>query len=85
MSEFNQAGSDIPHASTSAGTQGAWFRNWMREGAEKAAETFGPPEAAAEHFREARLEILRGIREFIDHRIARLSKDKPKGSRIVVE
>ncbi len=62
-----------------------WFCNWLREGAEKAAETLGPPETAAKHFREARLEILRGIREVIDHRIEQLSTNKPKGSRIVVE
>lgn len=78
MSEPNQAGG------TRAG-QSAWFCDWLREGAEKAAEAMSPPEDVARHFREARLEVLRGIRDFIDHRIERLSKDTRKGSHIVVE
>jgi hypothetical protein len=48
-------------------------------------EAFGPPEAAAKHFRAARLEILRGIRDLIDSRIEHLSKSERKGDRIVVE
>ncbi len=86
MSEPNQAGSETPHMSSGPrGCQTAWFCNWIREGAEKAAEAMSPPPNAAQHFREARLEILRGIREVIDSRIEYLSKDKTKGSRIVVE
>ena len=65
--------------------QAAWFCNWLREGADKLGESLSPPEAAAKHFREARLEVLRGVRELIDYRIADLSKDKRSGSHIVVE
>lgn len=73
-------------AHSSAHHQTAWFCNWLREGAEKMAESLSPPEAAAKHFREAQLEILRGVRELIDYRIQDMSKDKSKsGSRIVVE
>ena len=50
-----------------------------------AADAFGPPEAAAKHFRDARKEVLLGIREIIDLRIERLSRQDVKGARIVVE
>ena len=72
-------------ASFSGRNQAAWFCNWLREGAEKVSESLTPPEGAAKHFREARLEVLRGIRELVDYRIQDLSKDNSKGSRIVVE
>ncbi len=86
MNESNQAGSETPNMSDSTRTsQAAWFSNWLREGADKAAESLRPPHNVAKHFREARLELLRGVRELIDHRIERLSKDQTKGSRIVVE
>lgn len=69
----------------SGAEQAAWFCNWLRDGAERVAQSMAPPESAAKHFREARLEILRGVRELIDCRIQDLSKPKSKGSRIVVE
>ncbi len=69
----------------SANKQSAWFCAWLREGAEKLNQTLSPPEGAAKHFREARLEVLRGLRDLIDHRIQYLSKDKTRGSRIVVD
>ena len=50
-----------------------------------AADAFGPPEAAAQHFRDARKEVLLGIRELIDARIEQLSRKGNKGTRIVVE
>lgn len=65
--------------------QAAWFFSWLREGADKLSESLAPPEGAAKHFREARLEMLRGIRELVDYRIQDLSRDKTKGSRIVVD
>jgi hypothetical protein len=74
-------------AETSGGgsTRDRWFFDWLREGAEKASQAWGPPGPAAKHFREARLEILRGVRALIDHRIECLSKEDKKGSRVVVE
>ncbi len=50
-----------------------------------AADAFAPPEEAARHFRGARKEILLGIRELIDARIERLSRQDTKGARVVVE
>lgn len=86
MSETEQASAGHRQSSTpNMASQAAWFWNWLREGADKAMETVIPSCSAAEHFREARLEVLRGIRELVDYRIERLSKTKSSGSRIVVE
>ena len=85
MPEQETAGETHQHAHATAQAQGAWFFDWLREGADKLSQTLAPPEDAAKHFREARLEVLRGVRELIDHRIEVLSRAKPKGSRIVVE
>ena len=86
MNESKQTTGETPNMSDSSrSSQAAWFRKWVSEGADKAAEALRPPHNAAKHFREARLEVLRGVRELIDHRIERLSKDQSKGSRVVVE
>ncbi len=58
----------------------------IRRGLEEAAEMLFPPESASNHFREARIEFLRGIRDIVDHRIDRISRTKStSGTRIVVE
>ncbi len=51
----------------------------------EAANAFVPPEAAAKHFRESRIQFLLGIRELIDRRISRLSRNQSKGTRVNVE
>jgi len=43
------------------------------------------PEAAWDHFRNARIEVLKGIRELIDQRIAALSRQEKKGTPIPVD
>ena len=41
---------------------------------------------AREHFRQSRLELLKGIRRVVDDRIEKASRtDQSRGSRIVVE
>lgn len=45
----------------------------------------GPPEEVQEHFRNARVEILKGIRSMIDSRIEHLQRHKQKGTAIKVE
>ncbi len=37
------------------------------------------------HFRNSRIEFLKGIRSIIDGRIAHLSREEAKGTRVVVE
>lgn len=45
----------------------------------------GPPENVRQHFRNARVEILKGFRAMIDARIERLSRHGEKGEKVVVE
>jgi len=61
--------------------------NGFRAGLECLVDAFSPPESACTHFREARIEMLRGFREIIDHRIDRLSrKNRPDaGTRVTVD
>jgi hypothetical protein len=42
-------------------------------------------EATRDHFRNSRVEFLKGLRSLIDDRIAHLSKDEAKGTRVTVE
>ena len=42
-------------------------------------------EAGHGHFRNARVEFLKGIRSVIDDRIAYLSREERKGTHVVVE
>jgi hypothetical protein len=49
-------------------------------------QAMAPPESANEHFRRARIEMLKGIRELLDQRIAALSKEpENKGTKFTVE
>ncbi|MBV8812127.1 MAG: hypothetical protein JO033_25960 [Acidobacteriaceae bacterium] len=57
----------------------------IRSGLEAVSDAITPPESACRHFREARIEMLRGIRDIIDHRIEHLSRGKRTGTRVVVE
>jgi hypothetical protein len=57
----------------------------IRKGLETISDALTPPEAARKHFRESRIEFLRGIREVIDHRIDHLSRRGDEGTRITVE
>ena len=43
------------------------------------------PQNTREHFRNARIEMLKGVRSMLDARIDRLSKQNPKGATIPVE
>ncbi len=43
------------------------------------------PDSARDHFRSARVEFLKGLRQLIDHRIASLSKEERKGTAVTVE
>ena len=43
------------------------------------------PEPTQEHFRNARIEFLKGIRGILDARIDCLSQQAPKGTKLTVE
>jgi hypothetical protein len=61
------------------------FCDALRDGLHRVADSLTPPESAMGHFRESRIEFLRGIRELIDHRINRMSRAKSAGTSVVVE
>jgi hypothetical protein len=42
-------------------------------------------DATRDHFRNSRVEFLKGIRAILDARIARLSREHDKGTHVVVE
>jgi hypothetical protein len=42
-------------------------------------------EATRGHFKNSRVEFLKGMRSLIDDRIAHLSQEEPKGTRVTVE
>ncbi|HWB86178.1 MAG TPA: hypothetical protein VG675_18685 [Bryobacteraceae bacterium] len=42
-------------------------------------------EATCNHFRNSRVEFLKGVRSLIDERIARLSRTEAKGTHVAVE
>ena len=48
-------------------------------------QTMMPSAAAGEHFRNARLEFLKGFRELLDHRIQTLSEKHQRGTKVSVE
>jgi hypothetical protein len=43
------------------------------------------PENTREHFRNARIEMLKGVRTLIDARIAHLSQHPQKGTKVAVD
>lgn len=43
------------------------------------------PEPTQQHFRNARVEMLKGIRSMLDARIEHLSQNAAKGTKVVVE
>ena len=42
-------------------------------------------DATRNHFRNSRVEFLKGLRSIIDHRIDHLSRNEPKGTHVTVE
>jgi hypothetical protein len=42
-------------------------------------------EATRDHFRNSRVEFLKGMRSLLDERIAHLSKEEHKGTHVTVE
>jgi len=42
-------------------------------------------DATKDHFRNSRVEFLKGLRSILDARIAQLSRDEPKGTHVTVE
>ena len=49
------------------------------------ANAFAPPENVRQHFREARIQVLMGIREMITNRIDHLNRPAAKGTSVPVD
>jgi hypothetical protein len=43
------------------------------------------PDATREHFHNARIEVLKGMRSMIDARLAHLAQHEKKGTKVTVE
>lgn len=61
------------------------FCRSARKAFEQAADAMLPPEEARRHFRQARVEFWKGVRELVDLRISHLNREESKGTRVVVE
>ena len=46
---------------------------------------FGPSDEVINHFRQSRIEFLKGIRTLLDERIEHMSRPEQKGTRVTVE
>lgn len=46
---------------------------------------FAPSDEVLEHFKAARVEVLKGLRAAIDARIARATQDRQKGKSVTIE
>ena len=64
--------------------KGCWCCE-VNDAMNKFAREFGPSDEVRSHFRNSRIEFLKGIRKIIDERINRLSTNEQKGSRVTVE
>ena len=45
----------------------------------------GPPEGARQHFSQARVEFLKGLRAIIDKKIDEINKHPERGDKVTVE
>jgi len=48
-------------------------------------KSLGPSEATKQHFRNSRIEFLKGVRTLLDEKIGRLSQEGVKGTHVAVE
>jgi len=80
MDEKNDAGthSEGTHAHAHAG--GCFFCDTAMPVLENLVSA-----STRDHFRNSRVEFLKGLRNLLDERIAHLSRDEPKGTRVTVE
>jgi hypothetical protein len=76
---------ETPGSQQSSRTSPEHFCVQAGEALRKLADLFTPPEEAEKHFRQARIEMLKGVRGLIDHRIEVLSRTHVRGTKITVE
>jgi hypothetical protein len=57
----------------------------MAFGLKNLLRSLEPPDDVTMHFRNARVEVLKGIRQIIDHRIEHTERTRRRGQKISVE
>ena len=76
MTESTETKQEQPRSESGCGAGTAFSR---------LSNIFQPPAGAGDHFRQARIEFLKGVRGLVDHQIERLTHGPAKGTRITVE
>jgi hypothetical protein len=71
--------------STPTGQAFAHARCACSELTEAVSELFGFSPSVKQHLHNSRIEFLKALREVIDARIDRMSKQVPKGTKVAVE
>jgi hypothetical protein len=79
MSETEQTAGTSSRAN--AASVASAFMNAFNE----LGRAMAPCEKVEAHFREARKQVLMGLREMIDNRIREMSKGETKGTRVVAD
>ncbi|HEX2665391.1 MAG TPA: hypothetical protein VHM93_21350 [Candidatus Acidoferrum sp.] len=77
--------SDQQAAQQNAAQSGTSERCLCREVLDQFREHLNVAPEISEHFRNSRIEFLKGIRAIIDSRIEHLSSKSPRGAKIAVE
>jgi hypothetical protein len=57
----------------------------LTEAAGRFMEAFGPSEKVTGHFKQSKIEFLKGVRAMIDEKLEDLSDQPVKGSRVVID
>ena len=73
--------------SAGTGDDGSMSGPCARFGAEldSLLRVLAPSDEVRQHFRNARIEVLKGLRSLLDERIHRLSSERQKGTSVTVE
>jgi hypothetical protein len=66
-------------------TQGNCFFCQATDAMGRLFRAMGPSEEASGHFRQARVEFLKGVRSVIDDRIDHLNRSGQRGTRVTVD
>jgi hypothetical protein len=72
------------HSGEAHSHKGCWCCD-VNDAMNRFTREFGPSDEVRTHFRQSRVEFLRGIRRMIDEKIERLSKTEAKGAHVNVE
>jgi hypothetical protein len=72
------------HTAETHSHKGCWCCD-VNDAMNRFTRELGPSEEVRSHFRQGRVEILKGIRRMIDEKIERLSKAETQGTHVNIE